>query len=316
MLAYYRPSSEIERQIADFNATLPEGINGPPKGDFAAQLQWDSWQYDLKQLNMELEASIDQELVGADVLLAIDGDPVSGHAVQAGFLGIILAKAQSLINALAQASEHRPTGRGNVRNNIIADYRLMVDGVFQSSFGLKLRLPTQQELNHLRVNHSESVLDDFCHLIDPDLDQTELLQIVSSPRVKTQYLGLIEAVGKGGAKLLARTPRIRHGVRINAAQARDRATWMSSFSAETETLVLEGFLTGGSVANNKFEFQMDDETYRGGISAQAKEKMRTIHFGDRARATIEQTTMTAEEGHLDGAVTHHLKSIEPIQNDL
>jgi hypothetical protein len=150
-------------------------------------------------------------------------------------------------------------------------------------------------------------------LIDPDLEQTELLQIVSSPRVKTHYLGLIEAVGKGGAKLLARTPRIKRGVRINAAQARDRATWMSAFSAATETLVLEGFLTGGSVANNKFEFQMDDDTYRGGISVQAKEQMRNIHFGDRVRATIEETTMTAEDGQLEGAVTHHLKSIEPIQ---
>jgi hypothetical protein len=88
---------------------------------------------------------------------------------------------------------------------------------------------------------------------------------------------------------------------------------MSAFSAATETLVLEGFLTGGSVANNKFEFQMDDDTYRGGISVQAKEQMRTIHFGDGVRATIEETTMTAEDGQLEGAVTHHLKSIEPIQ---
>lgn len=310
---YYRPSSEIERQIADFRSTLPDGITGPPAGDFAAKLQWDSWQNYLKELDSELDTSIDHELEGSDVLLAIDGDPVSGHAIHAGFLGTILAKAQSLINALAQATEQRPTERGNIPNNIIADYRLMVDGVFQSSFGLKLRLPTERELNRLRINHSEVVLDQFCKLIDPDLGQTELLQIVSAPRVKTHYLGLIDAVGKGGAKLLARTPRIRRGVRLTAAQARDRVTWMSSFSAETETLVLDGFLTGGSVANNKFEFQVGDETYRGGISVQAKEQMRTIHFGDSVRATIEETTMTAEDSQLEGAVTHHLMSIELTQ---
>jgi hypothetical protein len=313
MPTFYRPSSVVERQIADFKSTLPEGIAGPPPDDFAAQLQWDSWQHYLKELDTELDSSIDQELVGSDVLLAIDGDPVSGHAVHAGFLGIILAKAQSLVNALAQAVEQRPTDRGNIPNNIIADYRLMVDGLFPSSFGLKLRLPTEQELNRLRINHSEMVLDQFCSLLDPDLDQTTLLQIVSSPRVKTHYLDLIQAVGKGGAKLLARTPRIRRGVRLSAAQARDRVTWMSSFSAETETLTLDGLLTGGSVANNRFEFQFDDDTYRGGISAQAKEQMRTIHFGDRVLATIEETTMTAEDGQLDGAVTHHLKTIELIQ---
>lgn len=313
MPTYYRPSSEIERQIADFKATLPEGITGPPPDDFAAQLQWDSWQKHLTELDKELDKSIGQELEGSDVLLAIDGDPVSGHAVHAGFLGTILAKAQSLINALAQAAEQRPTERGNVPNNIIADYKLMVDGVFQSSFGLKLRLPTEQELNRLRLNHSEVVLDQFCKLMDPDLEQTELLQIVSSPRVKTHYLGLIEAVGKGGAKLLARTPRIRRGVRLTAAQARDRATWMSSFSAATETLVLEGLLTGGSVANNRFELLVDDDIYKGGISVQAKEQMRVIHFGDRVRATVDETTMTAEDSQLEGAVTRHLTSIEPIE---
>ncbi len=313
MPTYYRPSSEIERQIADFKATLPEGITDPPPSDFAAQLQWDSWQQHLAELNRELALSIDHELEGSDLLLAVDGDPVSGHAIQVGFLGTLLAKAQSLINALAQVAEQRPTGRGNVSNNIISEYKLMVDGVFQSSFGLKLRLPTEHELNRLRVNHSEIVLDDFCKLIDPDLGQGELLRLVSSPRVKTHYLGLIEAVGKGGAKLMARTPRIRQGVHITAAQARDRSTWMSSFSAATETLVLDGLLTGGSVANNKFEFQVDDDTYRGGISAQAKDQMRSIHFGDRIRAIIEETTMTVEDGPLEGAVTHHLKSIELIQ---
>ena len=313
MQTYYRPSSEIEHQIDDFKSTLPEGISGPPEGDFAAQLQWDSWQNYLGALDSELESSIDRELEGSDILLAIDGDPVSGHAVQAGFLGTILAKAQSLINALAQATEQRPTERGNIPNNIISDYKLMVSGVFQSSFGLQLRLPTEHELNRLRVNHSDVVLDQFCKLINPDLEQAELAQIVSSPRVKTHYLGLIEAVGKGGAKLLARTPRIRRGFRLNASQARDRATWMNSFSAETETVTLDGLLTGGSIANNKFEFQVDDETYKGSISAQAKDQMRNIHFGDRVRATIEETTMTAEEGQLEGAVTHHLRSIELIE---
>ncbi len=53
MPTYYRPSSEIERQFAEFKSTLPEGITGPPPGDFAAQLQWDSWQNHLYELVSE-----------------------------------------------------------------------------------------------------------------------------------------------------------------------------------------------------------------------------------------------------------------------
>jgi hypothetical protein len=313
MQTYYRPSSEIERQIADFKSTLPAGITGPPPGDFAAQLQWDAWQNYLKDLDVELDSSIDQELAGSDVVLAIDGDPVSGHAIHAGFLGTILAKAQGLINALAQVAEQRPTGRGNVPNNIISDYKLMVDGVFQSSFGLKLRLPTERELNRLRLTHSDTVLDQFCKLMDPDIEQADLLQIVSSTRVKTNYRGLIEAIGKGGAQVLARTPRLRRGVRLSAVEARNRADWLNAFSAETETLTLDGILTGGSIANNRFELQVDDDTYKGSISEQAKEQMRDIHFGDHVSTVIEETTMTAEDGQLEGGITHHLRSIEVIQ---
>ena len=309
----FRPSAVIEQQIADFKATLPEGVTEPPPDDFAAELQWNAWQTHLHELGEELEASLTHELQGSDLQLAVDGDPVSGHAIHAGFLGTILAKTQGLINALAQATEQRPTGRGSVPNNIIEDYRLMVDGVFQSSFGLKLRLPTEKELSRLRLSHSDTVMDQFCKLMDPALDQTDLVRLIAPPRVKTHYLGLIEAIGKGGAKVLARTPRLRRGVRLTAVQARDRAMWMNSFSSETDTLTMDGTLTGGSIANNRFELQVDDETYRGSISTQAKEQMQKIHFGEMVQAVIEETTMTTDDGQLEGTISHHLKSLQQIQ---
>jgi hypothetical protein len=76
---------------------------------------------------------------------------------------------------------------------------------------------------------------------------------------------------------------------------------------------LEGVLTGGSIANNKFELQVDGETYKGSVSEQAKEQMRDLHFGDHVSAVIEETTLTAEDGQMEGSITHHLMSIEPIQ---
>lgn len=50
----YRPSSEIARQLAEFKATLPQGMTEPPPYDFAAKLQWESWQTHLKELSAEL----------------------------------------------------------------------------------------------------------------------------------------------------------------------------------------------------------------------------------------------------------------------
>lgn len=50
----YRPSAEIARQLAEFKATLPEDMSEPLSDDFAARLQWESWQIHLEELNTEL----------------------------------------------------------------------------------------------------------------------------------------------------------------------------------------------------------------------------------------------------------------------
>ena len=308
----FRPSSEIELQLAEFESSLPKGVTGPPPNDFAAKLQWDAWQHHRHELQTELDLAIDQELERSDFLLSIDGDPVSDHAIQAGFLGTFLDKSQKLINAIAQVFEQRPTGRGVIPNQIIADSRLMVEGVFPSSFGLKLRLPTETELGHFRFSHSEEILDQFCKLIDPQLEQTELAQIISHKRVKSHYLGLVDAVAKAGASLRVRTPRLRSGVRLNAAQARDKVTWLTTFNAETSTYELTGVLTGGNIASNRFELEVDEDAYKGTISAHAREQMLQICLGNPVRVTIQETTLTAEEGQTEGTVSYHLMKIERV----
>lgn len=56
-----RPSHVIEAQLADFLATLPSGIQEPPSDDFAAKLQWDSWQNHRKELEAELDQALEAE---------------------------------------------------------------------------------------------------------------------------------------------------------------------------------------------------------------------------------------------------------------
>lgn len=311
MPPFYRPSSEVERQIAEFKATLPEGITGPPPGDFAAQLQWDAWQGHLVELQTELDAAIAHELEDSELNVALDGDPVSGHAIHAGFLGAFLSKAQSLVHAIAQLTEQHPvTVRGSVTSNIISDYKLIVGGVYASSFGLKLRLPDESELDHLRLARSEAVMGDFCKLMDPQVDERELARLLASPRVRSNYRGLIETVAKYGAQVSARTPGNRRGTRMTANHARDRMTWLESFKSATETLQLTGSLIGGNIGQKRFELIVDDESYKGTLSESACEQLRHMHLGDIVQAQIEQTTLTSEDGSAEGSVSYHLVRLE------
>lgn len=304
-----RPSSEIEAQLEAFLASLPPGVTAPPPNDFAAQLQWDEWQSNRRDLETELESARREELAEADIQLAISGEPVFQHDIMAGFLGSVLSKAQSLINALAQAVEQTPTERGNIANNLVEDYRLLVVGTFPSSFGLRLRLHSDTELGRLRLFQTDSVLNQFCTLLDPNVGQAELVKAVASPRVKTHYYDLVEIIGKGGAQMTVRTKTRLAGVKITAKQARDRATWMDSLTESTTTLPLEGILTGGSIATNKFELLIGEEFYRGRISPEAKEQMKDLKLGEHVKVEVVETTFFAEEAIVEGHATYFLKSI-------
>ena len=271
-----------------FQASLPPDIAAPPPQDFAAQLQWDEWQNHRRELEAELECARREELAGADMQFAISGEPVFLHDIMAGFLGSVLSKAQSLINAIAQAMEQKPTERGNIANNLVEDYRLLFAGTFPSSFGLRLRLHSDVELGRLRLSQTEAVLNQFCTLLDPTVSQAELVKAVASPRVKTHYYDL---------------------VKITAKQARDRATWMDSLTESTTTLPLEGTLTGGSIATNKFELEVGEEYYRGRISPEAKTQMQDLKLGEHVKAEVVETTFFAEEAIVEGHATYFLKSI-------
>jgi hypothetical protein len=62
MMAPYRPASVIAADIAAFEATLPKDYT-PPPDDFAAQLQWDSWQTHLANLKQELALALEAEVL-------------------------------------------------------------------------------------------------------------------------------------------------------------------------------------------------------------------------------------------------------------
>ena len=149
-------------------------------------------------------------------------------------------------------------------------------------------------------------------MLDAQVPSGELVKTLSSPRVKGRYYELIELVVKEDAKVTVRTKTRRLGVRLDARQARDRATWMDSLTESTVTLPLEGILTGGSIATNKFELQVFDEFYRGRISPEAKAQMKEIKMGQSVVAEVVETTFFAEEALVEGHATYFLRSISRI----
>ena len=101
-------------------------------------------------------------------------------------------------------------------------------------------------------------------------------------------------------------------LRLSANDARDRALWLESFKSATQPIQLQGVLTGGSIANKRFELEVDDEIYKGSISDSAREQMQHIRFGARVQAKIDETTLTAEDGSTEGSITHHLTSLDVL----
>jgi hypothetical protein len=122
----------------------------------------------------------------------------------------------------------------------------------------------------------------------------------------------VETLSKKGAQMTVRTRARLKGVKINARQARDRATWMDSLTKSTAILPLAGIPTGGSIATNKFELEVDEEFYRGRISAEAKAQMKDLKLSERVTAEVIETTFFAEEAVVEGHATYFLKSIARV----
>jgi hypothetical protein len=304
-----RPSSEIEAQLEAFLATLPANVTEPPADDFAATLQWTSWQKQRQELELELKAALMDELAEADLQIAFSGDPVLQHDIKAGFLAGFLTKAQGLIKALSETVEESGAGIGRTANNPMEDYRLFVSATFPSSFGLRLRLRSKAHFETLPLSQTEVVLDRFCKLMDPNLTQEDLVSAVAVERVKSPYHELLKSISREGAQLIVRTKARLSGVTINASQAYHRALLIERLTQATAIRFLEGVLVGGSMASNRFELQVGEKLYRGRISPEAKVQMKNLKLGERVRAEVFETAFLAGEVVVEGHATYFLKGI-------
>ena len=311
MVPVPRPSSEVQEQLERFKGSLPDKAS-MPANDFAAQLQWDSWQAHLQELEVELQAAIDHEIAGSDLSVSLDGDPVWGHDIQAGFLGTVLAHVQNLTNAIAQ-SFTKATGRAPIANTIVEESRLLFAGNYHSSFGIRLRFASEDELGRSRSYNSEEITKTLTVLMDPEGSSDDLQAVLkSSNRVKSHYTKLVEVLGDSNAELRIRTPQRRLGVKLSASQARDRKEWLKTTVERTKEHHIEGHLCGGSVESHKFELRMENDLWKGEASAEAIEAMKAFKFDSKVKAYIRETVEVAEDVDDAGKVSYFLVRFEEI----
>lgn len=289
-----RASTEIKRQLVDLMAVKQTAQqHGTP--DFASKAGLASIQSHEGNLREELHAA---ELLesDADAELILDGDPVLDHAIQAHFFGVVLEKVQQLTNAIAQVAANAPTARASVPRNIIAENRLMVTGFFPSSFGIRLRMPTQEESGQAFDPASTDVLDSLVEILGEQEPNPTISKLLAHSRVKKHYSELLEATAKHNASIGLRTRHRPFGVRLNSKQARDRVEWMDLLQTSEEDLPLDGILVGGSLDSSRFELKVGEYIYRGQASDAARQQMEAVKFGARITAQVRATTTTHEEG--------------------
>jgi hypothetical protein len=243
-----RPSPVIEAQIADFLATLPQNLAEPPPDDFAARIQLESWKNHLRELKTELDQAIDSEIANSNLLFNFSGAPVADYEIAAAFLGNFLSKAQNLLFALAQAMERKSTEMRRPRTTLVEDYRLFVSATFASALGVKFKSYVEGRVEVGRWLRTTDLLEEFCSLLDPQLTSGDLLSPLSSYRVRERYLDLLGFMAREDAIVTVRTKSRRQGVRLNASQSRDLATWVESLTESTSTPPLVHVLAGGSIA--------------------------------------------------------------------
>lgn len=305
----YRTSSEIESQLEEVRSMIAAE---PPASGYAKASWFESrsTQNHLKELETELNESITNELADGDLSLSLSGDPVKGYRVQADFLGAMLTRAQGLVNAVAQSFE-RATARGTIAPGIVEENRLYVDGFFASSFGIRFKLDGAEDLGRIPGSNREEVLDAVGKLLDPATSQADVLPILRrSSRVRSKYREFVDTVAKSGAQVVARTQRARHGVRLTASQARDRAVWLDTINEQSRTLPpVAGILAGGDVISRRFHLEAKDGAFRGEVATEAIDQLHKVHLGDKVIATIQEITEHAEDGQPEGTPAYLLVGI-------
>lgn len=307
-MATFRSSSLVEKQLEHARRLLPADFKEPSRGDdFVGRLQWRSIQNHIRALEAELEESVAFEMGKSDFQFSVDGGPVREHSVSAGFLADLLRKSQELVESLAAFVIPRSTNETQLA--------LMVDGSFQSSFGLKFHLGKGERTVEC-VEEGEKIADAFCRLFDGDADKKDLEGLLKHPEVRNNYFSIIRVISKSGARIVVRTQAYKLGTRLNSFQANQRLEWVNEPRNSERELFPDGTLVGGGLKRGTFEIEGDDGIfYSGKMSPDAREQIKKIKFGQAVTTWIVERKEFKEGDLADPKIKYTLLGVDPKEDD-
>lgn len=300
---------EIRRQMAEAEALCQE-FEQAGELDFASAATLQSIRNLRLRMQEELRAAEMLES-GADAEFSLDGDPVQGHQVAAGFLGDFLRSVQDLVHAVAQVVVGQPTRRAPVPGSIVASSRLSVLPDFvPGSFGFRVRLPREDELELLpgALDENRRAMALVGDIVGDRISEESLAELLSHSRVKSHYGRLVALLSAQNADVCVRTRANPHGSRVSAKRARERREWLDLLQTTTRTVTLEGRLVGGSIERRRFELVAQDGSYAGTVSEQAAGQMQRLHWGDSVQALLRVTTVEHEEMAGEPTEQYHAES--------
>jgi hypothetical protein len=206
--------------------------------------------------------------------------------------------------------------RGTWRGDIVRENQLLLPPTFvPGSFGFRVRLLSKEELGLTEEPESRENLRILSSILDEQTSDSDIVDVVSNPRVQSDYAGILSLLAKENADLRIRSRESPFAKRFSASCARKRTRWLEHLPTRQEESFLEGSLVGGSIEFGKFELR-GEELFRGVLTDSAKNDMKKFHWTDRVRVHVRSRIEANEDGSFEKIHYTALRIESAAQQDM
>ena len=291
-----RPAEEILDELRHLGETLAEFPAELP-GDTGAGLMYRTLLERQSELREQLAAALAGEHQPA-LRLFLDGRPVSGNTVVAGFLGKALEELQASVQALGAAMLGRVGERGLLASRVVDETQLRVTRLIPGSFGLLLEAPlgpvqqsmlTDETDLSLVEKAAESLIDVF-ELGSSTGKDEQLLEALGGLGVRpvSQLREFADLIRNSEAtmRLEFRSPDVpERAIDMDRTQIERLADHLSQVEAQESTFTVTGWLGGASKIRGRFELEADGRLYTGTAASDVIDTMERF-FNRRCEADL------------------------------
>jgi hypothetical protein len=261
---------------------------------FAFQLSCENLQ-DLQERLIQERAEVLRHRIGEALEVALTGRRFGSDGASIDHLGIFFRRLQKLYSSIAQSIQSGPTLSGPIAGDIRAATELQLAGVFPSSFGMLMTVPSETDLTG-RSLASDSLVALF-KALSPEKDEKTLMQLSGElgPRASSHLRHLARELARSDATLrLAWATTNGHQV-TSLIRPADALTIVENLDkivqTRSEEMSLSGVLAGASLVRNRFELLVDGgEVIEGTILSGLAEHVKGV-FGAHCGVTVNKTAV-------------------------